>query len=101
MTTHDPYESVRDWIPETRSLLIDGREVVPEGNTWEVVNPATEVEIAQVAGASIDQVDQAVQAARGAFGPWSQLSGEEREAGTFTDSPTPSKKLKTDSFRRS
>ena len=78
MTTRDSYESVRDWIPETRSLLIDGREVVPEGNTWEVVNPATEVEIAQVAGASLDQVDQAVQAARGAFGPWSQLSGEER-----------------------
>ena len=64
MTTRDSYESVRDWIPETRSLLIDGREVVPEGNTWEVVNPATEVEIAQVAGASFDQVDQAVQAAR-------------------------------------
>ena len=78
MTTRDSYESVRDWIPETRSLLIDGREVVPDGNTWEVVNPATEVEIAQVAGASFDQVDQAVQAARGAFGPWSQLSGEER-----------------------
>ena len=78
MTTRDSYESVRDWIPEIRSLLIDGREVVPEGNTWEVVNPATEVEIAQVAGASLDQVDQAVQAARGAFGPWSQLSGEER-----------------------
>lgn len=79
MTTQEnPYEHLRDWIPETRSLLIGGREVAPEANTWDVVNPATEATIAEVAGASTSQVDAAVQAARDAFGPWSRLTGEER-----------------------
>ncbi|MDG2427618.1 MAG: aldehyde dehydrogenase family protein [Acidimicrobiales bacterium] len=78
MTTNDPYEHIRNWIPETRNLLIGGREVTPEGATWEVVNPATEAIIAEVGGASTHQVDAAVQAARAAFGPWSRLSGEER-----------------------
>ena len=78
MANQDPYSDIRDWIPENRNFLIGGREVAPEGNSWGVVNPATEVKIAEVGGASIRQVDAAVQAAREAFGSWSQLSGDER-----------------------
>ncbi len=69
---------MRDWIPPTRELTIDGRLVPPEGEQWDVYNPATEAVIATVTGASSGQVDAAVAAARRAFGPWSSLSGEER-----------------------
>src|SRR5919112_45241 len=49
------------------------------GKTIEVVNPATEEIIAEVASAEQSDVDAAVQAARAAFeGPWSKLSARER-----------------------
>lgn len=69
---------LKDWVPETRTLLIGDREVEPAGDTWDVYNPATEEVIATVGGASTDQVDDAVAAARAAFPAWSALSGEER-----------------------
>ncbi|HET9902041.1 MAG TPA: aldehyde dehydrogenase family protein, partial [Actinomycetes bacterium] len=71
-------QSMRDWIPEVRDLLIDGQLVAPEGEQWDVYNPATEEVIATVRGASLAQVDAAVTAARDAFPAWSALSGEER-----------------------
>src|SRR5262245_62662490 len=69
---------LRDWVPDTRTLLIDGKDEQPAGATWEVVNPATEDVIATVGGASSAQVDEAVAAARRAFPAWAALSGEER-----------------------
>jgi acyl-CoA reductase-like NAD-dependent aldehyde dehydrogenase len=69
---------LQDWVPETRTLLIGGVPTQPEGETWEVVNPATEDVIATVGGASSGQVDAAVAAARAAFPAWAALSGEER-----------------------
>src|SRR5919112_6861883 len=49
------------------------------GKTIEVVNPATEEVIAEVASADQSDVDAAVAAARAAFdGPWSKLSARER-----------------------
>jgi acyl-CoA reductase-like NAD-dependent aldehyde dehydrogenase len=69
---------LKDWVPETRSLLVGDREVEPTGETWDVYNPATEQVIATVGGASLDQVDEAVTAAREAFPAWAALSGEER-----------------------
>jgi aldehyde dehydrogenase (NAD+) len=49
------------------------------GKTIEVVNPATEEVIAEVASAEQGDVDAAVAAARAAFdGPWSKLSARER-----------------------
>jgi acyl-CoA reductase-like NAD-dependent aldehyde dehydrogenase len=69
---------LRDWVPDTRTLLIGGEMEQPDGDTWEVFNPATEAVIATVGGASTDQVDAAVSAARAAFPMWSALSGEER-----------------------
>ena len=68
----------RDWVPSTRTLLINGREVDPLGEAWDVYNPATENVIATVRGASPEQVDAAVGAAREAFPAWSALSGVER-----------------------
>jgi acyl-CoA reductase-like NAD-dependent aldehyde dehydrogenase len=68
----------RDWIPSTRTLLIGGQMVEPEGARWDVYNPATEAVIATVGGASAAQVDAAIAAARNAFPAWSALSGDER-----------------------
>ena len=69
---------LRDWIPGTRDLLIDGKFASPRGERWPVYNPATEEIIATVGGASAEQVDAAVTAARAAFPGWAGLSGEER-----------------------
>ena len=78
-TSAVPFESgLRDWVPPVRELTIDGRGVEPEGERWDVHNPATEAVIATVGGASAGQVDSAVTAARAAFPAWAALSGEER-----------------------
>lgn len=71
-------EAMQKWVPETRTLLLGGKEVQPQGETWDVYNPATEEVIATVGGASNQQVDEAVAAARKAFPAWAALSGEER-----------------------
>jgi aldehyde dehydrogenase (NAD+)/betaine-aldehyde dehydrogenase len=76
--TDDRTEELRSWVPGTRTLLIGGRMVDPEGETWDVFNPATEEVIATVGGATAEQVDAAVAAARDAFPAWAALSGEER-----------------------
>ncbi|MET7392842.1 aldehyde dehydrogenase family protein [Dactylosporangium sp. NPDC005572] len=69
---------LRDWIPPYRDLTIGGAPVEPRGERWDVYNPATEAVIATVGGASAEQVDAAVAAARAAFPGWAALSGEER-----------------------
>jgi acyl-CoA reductase-like NAD-dependent aldehyde dehydrogenase len=71
-------DEMRHWVPSTRTLLIGGQMVDPEGEQWEVFNPATEEVIATVGGATPAQVDAAVSAARAAFPGWAALSGEER-----------------------
>ena len=71
---------LRNWVPTTRELLIDGRLVPGEGPSIDGLNPATEQVHATVATASIDQVDQAVAAARRAFPAWAAASPQERSA---------------------
>jgi aldehyde dehydrogenase (NAD+) len=63
-----------------RQLFINGEwRDAAGGKTIEVVNPATEEVIAEVASAEQGDVDAAVAAARAAFGgPWSKLSARER-----------------------
>jgi aldehyde dehydrogenase (NAD+) len=63
-----------------RQLFIDGAwRDAAGGKTIEVVNPATEEVIAEVASAEQGDVDAAVAAARAAFdGPWAKLSARER-----------------------
>ncbi|RSL46524.1 hypothetical protein CEP54_013802 [Fusarium duplospermum] len=62
-------------------LFIDNQFVQGSGEAITVLNPSTEETIVTFNGASTDDVNQAVAAARRAFeGPWSQLSANERGA---------------------
>lgn len=59
--------------------FIGGRFVLPaDRQRIPVLNPASGEELATITGGSAEDVDQAVQAAHAAFGPWSRLSGHER-----------------------
>lgn len=65
----------------TNKLFINGEWVAPvQGGSFDTIDPATEVAIAQVAAATKEDVELAVQAARHAFdhGSWPQLSGKQR-----------------------
>src|SRR5256885_9601255 len=63
-----------------KQLFINGEwRDAAGGQTIEVVNPATEEVIAEVASAERADIDAAVAAARAAFdGPWGKLSARER-----------------------
>jgi aldehyde dehydrogenase (NAD+) len=63
-----------------KQLLINGQwRDASGGATMAVVNPATEVVIAEVASATPDDVNAAVEAARAALaGPWGKLSARDR-----------------------
>jgi acyl-CoA reductase-like NAD-dependent aldehyde dehydrogenase len=64
-----------------KKLLIGGEWVqAANGETFATVNPATGEELAQVALAGPEDVNQAVEAARQAKekGPWGKMSGEDR-----------------------
>ena len=63
-----------------KQLLINGQwRDASSGATMAVVNPATEVVIADVAAATPDDVTAAVEAARGALaGPWGALPARDR-----------------------
>jgi len=63
------------------ALLIDNEWVAGSGGTLDVVNPATEEKISEIAVADAADVDRAVAAARTAFdsGDWGRTSGGERE----------------------
>lgn len=73
-------ESMRNYVPGVRTLTIANKPVQPAGQRWDVVNPATEEVLAEVCGASSEQVDQAVRAARDAFGGWAALEPDQRSA---------------------
>lgn len=67
-------------LPPTQ-LLIDGAWVPAiGGDTIQVINPATEEPITEIAAGGEEDIDKAVHAARAQFdgGPWSRLSGSER-----------------------
>ncbi|HVS64797.1 MAG TPA: aldehyde dehydrogenase family protein [Thermoanaerobaculia bacterium] len=61
-------------------LFIDGElRAAASGETFTTINPATEMEIAEVALAGPEDVDRAVRAARAAFeGPWGRMPAAER-----------------------
>ncbi|KAK1947942.1 Betaine aldehyde dehydrogenase 2 [Phytophthora citrophthora] len=68
-----------DLIPTLKELFIDGKWVAPVNNKYiDVINPASEEVIQQVAAASSADVDLAVQAAKRAFETWSTTTGAER-----------------------
>lgn len=59
-------------------LLINGKFVKGEGALISVLNPSTEVEITQVAEASLAQIQQAVSAAASAFPAWKKTTPRDR-----------------------
>jgi aldehyde dehydrogenase (NAD+) len=61
-------------------LFVGGRLVAGEGEDVDVLNPATEDLIGQVADANDEQCSAAISAARAAFdeGPWARWPGRER-----------------------
>src|SRR3954470_15585802 len=66
-------------------LFIGGKEVAPRSGQWfTTLDPATEEPLADIARATVEDVDQAVGAARRAFKrDWSTLPGSERAKSLF------------------
>jgi aldehyde dehydrogenase (NAD+) len=65
---------------DCKKLLINGEWIATHGRTLDIVNPATEAVIGQVALGTAEDVDKAVKAARRAFEAYSQTKLEERAA---------------------
>ena len=67
-------------LVDTYQLYIDGKWVDPEDGRYDDISPATERTIATAPDASVDQVGEAIAAARRAFdhGPWATISLEDR-----------------------
>ncbi|MHA7648282.1 aldehyde dehydrogenase family protein [Mycobacterium sp. ML4] len=65
---------------DTYQLYIDGNWVEPEDGRYDDISPATEQTIATAPDASVNQVGDAISAARRAFdeGPWATMSAQER-----------------------
>jgi len=59
-------------------IYVNGRWQLGQGGSREVLNPATGRPFAEVTEASEAQLQEAIQAARGALGPWSARSPLER-----------------------
>jgi phenylacetaldehyde dehydrogenase len=72
---------VKQFVSETRKMLIDGKWVdAASGKTFEVYNPATGEVMAHVAEGDAEDINRAVKAARRAFdeGPWRRMSPSAR-----------------------
>ena len=80
MSDHSPsgFPDAMDASFFSSSLLIDGQTVVGDGHRETIVNPATGEPLLQVAEASQEQLERAVDAARRAFGPWSRTTPAQR-----------------------
>ncbi|HEY3716044.1 MAG TPA: aldehyde dehydrogenase family protein [Jatrophihabitantaceae bacterium] len=59
-------------------IFVDGAFRDGAGEATKTLNPANEEPLAEIAEAAPSDVDDAVRAARRAFGPWSALPGRER-----------------------
>ncbi len=59
-------------------IFVNGRFRDGSGEAVKTINPADETPLAEIAEAGPSDVDDAVRAARRAFGPWSRLPGRER-----------------------
>jgi aldehyde dehydrogenase (NAD+) len=65
-------------LREHYGIFVDGAFRDGAGEATKTINPANEEPLAEVAEAGPSDVDDAVRAARRAFGPWSALPGRER-----------------------
>ncbi len=74
-------DSVNSFLSAPKKLLINGQwSDAADGQTFQVVDPATTKVIGQVAHGKQQDIDVAVQAARQAFdlGPWSKMTASDR-----------------------
>ncbi len=74
-------QKVGQFLDQKHRLMINGEWVeAEEGETFEVIDPATEEVVTHVARARASDVDKAVKAARAAFetGAWSKLTTSQR-----------------------
>lgn len=62
------------------SMIINGQAVSGAAGSFSVVDPATAAAFAECPCASVEQLDQAVDAAEAAFASWQHSSHEERKA---------------------
>ncbi|MCJ8162804.1 aldehyde dehydrogenase family protein [Acinetobacter zhairhuonensis] len=62
------------------NMLLNGEMVAGQGDAFAVLNPATEQTIVEINSSTVEQVDQAVLAAREAFKTWQNVSDEEINA---------------------
>jgi acyl-CoA reductase-like NAD-dependent aldehyde dehydrogenase len=72
----------RDFVSQSHRLLIGADRVeAADGRTFATVDPATGLDIAEVAHGGAEDIDRAVRAAREAFasGPWSSMPAAGRE----------------------
>jgi aldehyde dehydrogenase (NAD+) len=78
--TYAPAPESRDVarLKPSYQIFVDGRFRDGSGEAVKTLNPADEAPLAEVAEAGPADVDDAVAAARRAFGPWSALPGKER-----------------------
>src|SRR4051794_10766630 len=79
--TYAPAPESRDvlQLQERYGLFVGGEWVEPRsGESFATISPASEEELAQVAQAGPEDVENAVAVAREAFTPWSRLSGADR-----------------------
>ena len=73
--------NVEAFIGAPRQMFINGQWVnAASGKTFETPNPATGETLAHIAEGDVEDINQAVRAARAAFdtGPWSRMSPSER-----------------------
>lgn len=77
---HELTPAVASFVSRKHDLLIDGEWSAPaRGRYFRTPNPATELDIAEIAMAEAEDVDRAVRAARKAFtGEWQNMSRSTR-----------------------
>lgn len=80
-TKHQLKPKVKEFLTGVKGLYINGKSVeAKSGKTFDVVNPATEEVIACVSEAQVEDINDAVDAARQAFdeGEWTAMDAAER-----------------------
>ncbi|APX12313.1 aldehyde dehydrogenase [Tateyamaria omphalii] len=81
LLTHAEYLALAQEMDFPRTAFIDGAYRPGRGAPFATINPATGQELAQITGCNADDVDLAVEKARGAFaqGHWAKLHPSDRK----------------------
>ncbi len=80
-TIPEPISAIQTFLNRPQKLLIDGKRVdAASGETFEVLDPATNKRLTSVPRGGAEDIDRAVAAARRAFesGPWKKITVSER-----------------------